>query len=345
MGGDHIDWDFLGARLHARRARMCDARRLFALCDLRSLPALAAELGLDRNLTTARALERHLLRELSLEALAFVSKCQDKAAHLARWMLERHPLELLKTALRHQGAGNDKVRLRELLFELPGMPALDALVAASSPEEIVALVGDKTLQYILKQALARHRPDALFLFESALGQGYYQELLARARRLEGDAGCLFALMAHETDSFHLMLVARGRFEAGLPAEALRPMHVAGTVLSRTCYHAMLASPDLPAAVRLARDQVVDLRDVNLEEGPDPLAVTIERRRRAGHFELARRLFGRSDMGPGLLVAYLALRRIEVANLVAIAEGIRLGVPADLLRPRLVPVGREEARAA
>ena len=345
MGGDRHDEDFLGARLHARRARICEVQRLEALCGLRSLPALAAELGLDEGLTTARAFERHLLRELVAESRSLVAESQSPAARLVRWMLARLQLELLKVVLRGQGARADRALVREQLFELPAGPDPDALLAASSPEETVDLLGDEALQRVVEQALTRHGPDALLLFESALTQGYYQELLARARRVEGgEGGWLVELMAQEADTFHLMLVARGRFHEGVPAEALRRLHVEGTALSRTRYRDMLASPDLAAAARHALERVID-RMPRLDDA-SRLAARLERQCWARYLRLARRVFRRSEMGPGLLIAYVALRRIEVANLVTIAEGLRLAVPAELLRARLLPgAGEEEARAA
>ena len=44
------------------------------------------------------------------------------------------------------------------------------------------------------------------------------------------------------------------------------------------------------------------------------------------------------MGLGLnfVVGYAGLRRVEVANLITLSEGIRTGVAADAIRPRLMP---------
>jgi hypothetical protein len=36
------------------------------------------------------------------------------------------------------------------------------------------------------------------------------------------------------------------------------------------------------------------------------------------------------------VAYAALRRVELANLIRLSEGIRAGLPADVIRRRLIP---------
>jgi len=42
------------------------------------------------------------------------------------------------------------------------------------------------------------------------------------------------------------------------------------------------------------------------------------------------------MGLGAVVAYAAIRRIELANLITLSEGIRTRVTPDALRQRLIP---------
>jgi vacuolar-type H+-ATPase subunit C/Vma6 len=347
MGANCLDWDYLGARLHARRARICGPQRLELLCGLHGLPALLAELGLPNDLGSARALGRHLVRELVAECLSLVAGSQSRAANLVHWMLARDELELVKAVVRGMVGRLDKTVVGEQLPDLPsGLgPRRDVLLSASSPEEIVGLLNDEALQSILKEALARYRPDELFLFESALSQGYYRELLLRARRLGQADGLLVPLMAQEADSFQLMLVARGHFHDGMPAETLRPLHVEGTPLSRSLYFAMLDCPDLPTAARHAQHRVVDQIPAMANDALK-FAARLERLCGARTLKLAQRIFRRSDMGPGLLVGYLALRRIEVANLITVAEGLRLGVPAEALRARLLAdSAKEEARAA
>jgi vacuolar-type H+-ATPase subunit C/Vma6 len=48
------------------------------------------------------------------------------------------------------------------------------------------------------------------------------------------------------------------------------------------------------------------------------------------------------MGFGVVVGYVALRRLEVANLITISEGIRTGAGEDVIRARMVPRVEREA---
>jgi vacuolar-type H+-ATPase subunit C/Vma6 len=42
------------------------------------------------------------------------------------------------------------------------------------------------------------------------------------------------------------------------------------------------------------------------------------------------------MGLGAVIAFTALRRVELANLITISEGIRNGMEAAAIRTRLIP---------
>jgi vacuolar-type H+-ATPase subunit C/Vma6 len=54
---------------------------------------------------------------------------------------------------------------------------------------------------------------------------------------------------------------------------------------------------------------------------------------------------RSHMGVGAVVGYVGLRRVELANLIMLSEGIRLGVAPEVLRRRLIPHSAGEAARA
>jgi len=62
-----------------------------------------------------------------------------------------------------------------------------------------------------------------------------------------------------------------------------------------------------------------------------------------YYRLANRAFRRCHMGLGAVVAYAAIRRVELANLITLSEGIRQGQPADALRRRLIPAARREPK--
>ena len=54
------------------------------------------------------------------------------------------------------------------------------------------------------------------------------------------------------------------------------------------------------------------------------------------FRLANLAFRQSHMGLAAIIGYIGVRRVEVANLITISEGIRNGMTAETIRGRLIP---------
>jgi vacuolar-type H+-ATPase subunit C/Vma6 len=99
---------------------------------------------------------------------------------------------------------------------------------------------------------------------------------------------------------------------------------------------MLNDPDLGEVAQRAVGLVLDKM---LSEAPtvtDTYASgDIERLAWRRLARLANRVFRRSHMGVAAVYASSVIRRLEVANLTTVSEGIRLGVDADKIRLRLL----------
>jgi hypothetical protein len=54
------------------------------------------------------------------------------------------------------------------------------------------------------------------------------------------------------------------------------------------------------------------------------------------YRLANRAMRGSPTGLGTVVGYVALRRVEIANLTALSEGLRLGLSDESIRARMIP---------
>ena len=141
-----------------------------------------------------------------------------------------------------------------------------------------------------------------------------------------------------------MLVARGRFSHRLEAEALLPMHVSGTGIPRERLAAMLADADLRTAASRGLGRALDsLPSVEGGEASNAMApADLEALAWKRFLRLAHRAFRRSHMGLAAVVAYVEMRRVEVANLVTLSEAIRTQLPEEQLRARLIPRRSVEA---
>jgi vacuolar-type H+-ATPase subunit C/Vma6 len=333
--------DYLAARLHGRRACMAEAERLEGLCRLRALTDLAQEVCPGGAPITAVVMQRRMIEDLAREIAGFLPHLVGRNAELMEWMLTRFQVENLKVLIRGVQRRLPFTTLEFHLVPLPKSVALDFqfLSGAESLEGFIARLPKGVLRESLAEAAETYRGQRKsFFFEAALDAGYFRELLARGRRLPADEReTVQPLVQQEVDAFHLMLVARGKFLHGLDPAMLLPLHVGRTRITRGRFAAMLADPDLPAAAARALGHAVDdLPSAPVE--PSALEPLVWHR----FWRLAVRAFRRSHVGIGAVVGYVALRRLEVANLVTLSEGIRLGLAEEGIQSRFIPRDHREA---
>jgi vacuolar-type H+-ATPase subunit C/Vma6 len=229
--------------------------------------------------------------------------------------------------------------------------ALDwrALSEADSLESFVESVPIAVAQAALSEATEAYEQEPRpIILEAALDHAYFEELLKRTRALPRAArGHALPIAQQEADTFHLMLVARARFSYGLAVEQLAGLHVPGTCISHRRFEHMLAADTLRRAAQQGVGLVVSglpAEGAWQESGSEQLdAAVLDALAWNRYHQLARRAFRRSHMGLGAVVAFAALRRVEVANLITLSEAIRVDLPADIVRARLIPSATETHR--
>lgn len=332
---------------------MAEAERLDQLARIRSLPELARALYPEARLATALDLERRLVEEQVRELALLAPKIGGASGRLLEWLLVRFQMENLKVLARGLARGMSLAEIQPHLVPLPHDLALasEALASAGSIEAFAALVPDAVLKdgVLAAADLYKANPRPFFI-ESGLDQAYLGELLSRARAVPlADRADVVALVRQEVDTFHLTLVARGRFTYGLKAEELVRFHVRGAAITRERFLRMASAEDLGAAAVVAGPAVMGWAAGRGAAPPPSLdAVALEAMAWNRYWRLANRTFRHSHMGLGAVVAYTAIRRVELANLIRLSEGIRAGLPADVIRRRLTPrsdlvLGRAPAR--
>jgi vacuolar-type H+-ATPase subunit C/Vma6 len=344
------DLDYLAARLHGRRSRLAEAERLDELCRRRSIPELAAALYPERAFQTAVALQRQWVQDLMGEVSKLAAQLTGPGARLLDWMLVRFQVENLKVLARGFATRIPLDLVQRHLLVLPRELELKApaLATASSLEEFIALLPKGPLRESLEEAAETYGAQAkAFFLEAALDRGYFRELLARVARLNTeDQEVIQALVFQEVDGFHLMLVSRGKFYYGLAPGLLLPLHVEGAGISRARFIAMLGEPELHDAMERAVGHVLDALPPQPTGTPEAQSVVepamLEALAWQRYLRLANAAFRRSHIGMGTVVGYLGLRRVEVANLITLSEGIRAGLGVEPLRARLIPSREVEA---
>ncbi len=329
-----IDLDYLAANVHARRSRMAEGDRLPGLVRLRTVPDLSRALYPDiEPAVTAADLQRRLIRDQAGELADLAGGVGGAGGALLDWLGTRLEVENLKVLARGFTAGLRPEAVRPHLVAVGGpVPDPVPFVAAADAEAFVALLPEGPL----RDGAARgtdlyERHPRSFALEAGLDAGYLRELLARADAAP-DRDHVRRPAEQEVQVFQMMLAARGRFVFGLDAGDLEPFAVRPAAMKP-----LLAADDLEALARAAVGHAIDRMPAGAG-GVDP--ADLEALGWDRYARLANTAFRRSHMGLGAVVAYTALRRVELANLIRVSEGIRLGLAPETLRARLIP--REEA---
>lgn len=337
------DLDYLATRLHARRSRMAEGARLDPLCRSRTVPELCRTLYPGGEMPMAE-FQRRLVQDLVQELSGCLKHLDEEGSELVGWMLVRFQLENLKVLLRGLLNRTPFETLQRHLVSLPPGLELDrpALARVESIGDFIVLLPEGAPRRRLNEVISRQRDNLRpFLLEAALDGGYFHELLARARRIaDEDREVIKSLVVQEANIFQLMLGMRGKFHYDLPADLLLPLSVAGTGNPDEWFGALLAAPDVLAAAKCAvghaLDELPPERAAPKAFGATANPAAVEALAWTRFLRLANSAFRRSHMGLGAVVGYAGLRRVEVANLITLSEGIRNGVEAKKLRARLIP---------
>lgn len=343
------DLAYLGALVHARRSQMAEGARLESLCHLQSLRELGAAVLPAVALVDTAGFQRRLIQELIREFSEYVGCLRGAGAGVLAWLLAKFEIENVKVMLRHLVNPLPYQQVQKHLIPLPHQPegSSKTVPSVESWDDLVDHLPAGMDGKRLKKLWDKNRePGSPFFPESTLDQVYFQELIARTRRLSGDdREIVEPLIAQDVDTFHLMLVLRGKFHYGLPSEALLPLHVRGSKISNGRFAAMLGAPDPSSSARWAAGQALDDVSFKEEQGAGPNSTVLA----AGEalawkrfLRLANRAFRCGHMALGQVIGYAGLRRVEVINLITLSEAIRTGVSAADIRLRLIPRSRMEA---
>jgi vacuolar-type H+-ATPase subunit C/Vma6 len=341
------DLDYLTTRLHARRSRMAEGQRLDELCRLRSLPELAGAVLPGEEIAHLADFQRRLVQNLAREIFACLKHLETEDQDFIAWLLARYQVENAKVLLRGFLNRRPLEALQPSLVSLPAGFDLDAgaLLAAKSLDDFVDRLPPGSPRDRLQALLARQREPQPFLIEAALDAGYFHELLSRNNSLPGgELEIVKPLVYQEINLFEFMLVVRGRFHFGLTAETLLPLRILGGGEMGEWFNGLLSAPDVATALKSGVGFAVDAlpagRGVN--GGPAEADVpAVESLAWQRYLRLANSAFRRSHNGVGAVAGYFGVRRMEIANLITLSEGLRLGSDELGIRERLIPRTRIE----
>ena len=327
------DIDFLAARLHGRRSSLAEGGRLDDLCRLHTVGELCRSLGVDAGpQSSADAFQRRVLTDYAAELKTLADSVPNEYASFFEWQRYRFHVENAKVVMRGLWAKKSVAeinarligeRLREdfrLPRELPSDPVEMVRLVDVAPCLVDAVAALSDVYLFLP---------SLFTLETALDAGYLAELMRRAAQCKGDGGGVSALAGQESATFLTMLALRGAGNYKLPPAVVGSFYVEGAPFSRAAFERLAAAP-LPEAIGMASGVAFDKlpQDAEIHD--------VESACWTRYLLLANRLFRRGHMNVAAVAGFLGIRRVEVANLITLSEGLRLGMDGRELRARLIP---------
>ncbi len=332
--------------LMATRLLSTEARRRLRDADPDALPALFDAAGAAALLTaetSETSLEQHRLALLLAEILVL---CRALGGHSRAFLLYwTHLFELinLKAILRRRLAGEEAATIRNSLLDMGPFAALpvDDLLATDSPAEMLRRLERTPFGEIAAQARRlAGAPGDFFPIETAPDRRFYAGLVAHAGEVHGsDRQGFLALVGALVDGINLVWLLRYRFAYAVPPAET--------------YYLLIDSPFRLSGERLRQLAALPTAAALLDELPAPLkrvvagAATAEQ----AHLLLAGQLASIADQAiqrsPSAFVrafAYLLRRESDLRLLAGVLQGVRLGLPTDLLHAAF-PLAAGSAHAA
>jgi len=333
------DLDYWMARLHGRRSLMAEGTRLDVLCRLHTVAELARALGAPPDVRAARELQKWLVDGWVHELLDLATRVTGAVVPLLGWQVTRIEVENLKILARGFTTATPAEQIQEHLIALPhALLAYDAteLARAHTFEVFVeALPAGAWRRQVAAAAEIYQRKPVAFVIECVLDSCYFTELLQRARALQNGAHeTVMGLVKQEVDIYHTLLVARGALHYGLAPAWLATWYVPDGSFSSETFRALLEARDVATLTKMVARQVLDRAPL------DGSVAALELFGWSRYWRLANGAFRRNHMDDGAMVGYAALRRMELANLITLSEGLRMGLDGTRVRERLIPLGQE-----
>ena len=314
---------------------MYEKEKLARLCELRGFANLVGAIFPEDGIEDHRQFQRRLAED-HLQQLTWILNYLGGRAHeLFVWLLRRYQLENLKVLFRGFHARRPPREVKRYIIATPEEFALpvEQMISAAGTDEFAGLVPDASLRAAVIEGLQSYaKKSEPFFFEAALDAAFYSKLLSLADEgsAEGLASCL-PLLALDTDIHLVVLVLRARFNYGIdfeeieailrvrraaPVESLRAVHSAESVTA--------AGQALPKALAKAVGRSVQ----SVEDVERELGTYLHTRANAAFYG--------SGITMAVPVAFYFLKRIELGNLIRLAEAYRYGMSAPEMRRALVP---------
>jgi len=324
---------YLNAKIRGMRAKLWEGARLESLLDSRDLSDLARRIYPGAQFASALVLERRLTED-HVSALARAAlHLEGRQADFVWALLGRYQVENLRTVLRLWSAGETTESASELVASVSGRLALpiEELMSARDIGEFAALVTVEPIKDGIASGMEDYvRTRKPFFLEAGIDKAYFDFLAdVHAALSPTDRRATDELVDAEISAYNAMFILRGRFNYGLErAVTEKYLSRSARTVGASVTEALYAAPSLEAACQtLPRRFAGPPGGKNLAEVER--AIWKRLFRRANHRYYA----SMADLGG--VQGFYYVKRVELMNLISIAEALRYGLPASEARANLI----------
>jgi len=335
-----VDFAFVSAKLHGMRSKTYEGPRLDALRSLRNVFEMMTAVFPNLDVRSRMRFEQRLAQEHTNDLGRVQVFLDGHNREFFDWQLERYRLENLKVVLRGWKAHQTPAEVKTQLVELPPDYSLpvDQTLAATHLIDVVRLVPVKLFgDGIRRGAVQFHDTNKLFYIEAGLDACYFEELCRRSGSLRAaDRDEVNELLAFEVLMYDVLFAMRARLNYDIAVEDVREFLVTGPppALPGAEFAAMLERNSFTEML-----QAVPRRRVLLGPQADPLNLDeLQQRLWERLYRLANRLFYRSMFHMGCVEAFYYIKRVELNNLIRVAELLKQEVSAGEIERLLIRLG-------
>ena len=329
-----VDFAFVAAKLHGMRSKLYEAERVEPLTSLRNAFEMMASVFPRLDVRSRTRFERTLVETHVRDLVRVQTFLQGRNRYFFDWQLERYRVENLKVVLRGWKAQRPIDAVTELLIDLPEAYAVPVaeLLATRKLNDVIKLMPVACYgKGVRKASVQFHDTGRLFHIEAGLDQAYFEELCARARRLKHtDRGQVNELVRREVLMYDVLFIMRARLNYDVAPEDVREFVVTGT---DPAPRRMMLEPIIEAD-RL-EGMIAALPEEKDLLGPGVMPTNLEELQQCMWERLylaANRLFYRAVFHMGCVEAFYYIKRVELRNLIRIAELLRQEIrPAQITR--------------
>ncbi len=328
------DFDFIHAKVHGLRSRVYELDRLDALSGLRTVSQLWHRLYPEAEAAGHRELQRRLLADHIATLRGVREHLPPALEPFFSWLLRRFQVENLKVLLRGWGAGAALEEVEAFLAPVPDDMSLPttALLKARSLADFLLLIPEPRFRAAGEANASRYvETEETFFVETPLDGAYYAGLLEAQGQLRGDhRRHTEALVRLEVAIYNILCLFRLKLSYGLSFDEASRFFVP-SALHRFRLERLYDYPEFDDMVRLVpREFLPRERDLVLRSVAD-----LERAFWQRLLRVANRQFYRSTSDFGAVVAFYTIKRVELANLIRVVEGVRYGMDAAAIRAGLI----------